>query len=221
MALLAAIVLVFTFSFMIYNYRASGQVMAWDLAALLQNKPFNLAAAVQNIVLYAAQTVLTPIADLHLGSSINSGPRARHYEAFNALFAPLFAWVDNGPAFTSVSYRFTGINSTQALLFNEQTVFIGFTWLVAAISAIWLMRRWADPRAVWARLHIASLPVWFLSFAATTRYIEGVSVYLSYATIVAAPAMVYAFAPIRASTPFEIAFGGVGRCRRDACVLCR
>jgi hypothetical protein len=68
---------------------------------------------------------------------------------------------------------------------------------VALMSAIWLTRRWTDPRAVWARLHIVSLPVWFMTYAATTRYIEGFTVYLSYAAIVAAPAMVYAFAPIR------------------------
>jgi hypothetical protein len=35
-ALLASIVLVFAFSFMFYNYRASGQVMAWDFAAEIQ-----------------------------------------------------------------------------------------------------------------------------------------------------------------------------------------
>ena len=196
-ALLGSIVVVFTFSFMIYNYRATGQVMAWEFAAGLQNKPFSIAAALQNVVLYAAQMVLTPVADVHLGSTQTSLPRQLHYEAFNNLLAPLFAWVDNGPGFTSAFYRFTGINSSQALLLNEQTVFIGFTWLVAVMSAIWLTRRWDDPRAVWARWHIASFPVWFVTYAASTRYIEGFTVYLTYATIAAAPAMVYAFAPIR------------------------
>lgn len=196
-ALLCSIVLIFSFSFMFYNYRASGQVIAWDLAAQLENKPFNPMTALQNVVLYGAQTILTPVADLHLGSADTSLPRQLRYEAFNRLVAPLFAWVDNGPAFTSASYRFTGINSSQAILFNEQTVFIGFTWLVVLISAVWLTRRWDDGRAVWARFHIASLPVWFVTYAATTRYIEGFSVYLTYATVVAAPAMVYAFAPVR------------------------
>jgi hypothetical protein len=197
LAVLCAIVVVFSFSFTIYNYRATGQVMAWELAAQLQNKPFYLPAALQNIVLYAAQTVLTPIADLHIGSSIDTTYRAHHYEWFNGLFAPLFTWVNNGPSFTSAGYRFTGVNSSQAILLNEQTVFIGFTWVLAVMSALWLMQRWLDPRAWWARLHIASLPIWFAMYAASTRYIEGFSVYLAYATIVAAPAMVYAFAPIR------------------------
>ena len=197
LSLLLAIIAVFSFSFMFYNLRASGQAMAWDFAAQLQNKPFSLAAALQNVVLYTAQVVLTPIADLHLGSANDSLPRQLHYEAFNAFVAPLFSWVNNGPAFTSASYRFTGINSTQAILFNEQTVFIGFTWIVALIAAAWLSCQWNNRRGLWARFHLASLPIWFFTFAATTRYIEGLTVYLSYAVIVAGPAMVFAFAPIR------------------------
>jgi hypothetical protein len=196
-ALLASIVFVFSFSFMIYNYRASGQVMAWDFAAQVENKPFNILVALQTEVLFAAQMVLTPIADLHLGSSIDTTPRALHYLAFNAFFAPLFGWVDNGPAFTSAGYRFTGLDSTQAVLFNEQTVYFGFTWVVLLMSAIWLMRRWKDPRALWARFHAWSFPAWFVTYAASTRYVEGASTYTCYAVLVAAPAMVYAFAPIR------------------------
>lgn len=196
-ASLGAIAAIFSFSFMVYNYRASGQTMAWDLAAQLQNKPFSIAAALQNAVLYSAQIVLTPIADLHVGSAYDSTRRGLHYQAFNDLVAPLFTWVDNGPAFTSASYRFTGLNSSQAILLNEQTVFIGFTWLIALMAAVWLAYRWNDPRALWARFQIASLPLWLITFAALTRYIEGVSVYLSYATILAAPAFVYAFAPVK------------------------
>ena len=196
-ALLASIVVIFAFSFLIYNYRASGQVMAWDFAAQVQNKPFDLLVAVQTEVLFAAQMVLTPIADLHLGSSIDSMPRALHYRAFNEFFAPLFGWVDNGAKFTSGGYQFTGLNSTLAVLFNEQTVYFGFTWIVLLTSAVWLMRRWKDPRALWARFHILSFPAWFATYAASTRYVEGTSTYACYAVLVAAPAMVYAFAPIR------------------------
>ena len=196
-AVLGSIVLVFAFSFLIYNYRASGQLMPWDFVALVQNKPFNAAVALQNIVLQTANVVLSPIADLHLGSAIDSRPRALHYQAFNDWVAPLFAWVDNGPAFMSVGYRFTGINTANSVLFNEQTVYIGFTWLVWLIAAFWLVSRWRDPQLLWGRFHAASFPVWILTYAATSRYIEGFSVYLGYATIVMAPVMVFAFAPIK------------------------
>jgi hypothetical protein len=62
-----------------------------------------------------------------LMAAVHSTTRAHHYEAFNGLFAPLFAWVDNGPGFSSAFYRFTGVNSPSAVVFNEQTIFIGFT----------------------------------------------------------------------------------------------
>src|SRR5712671_1790462 len=181
-------------SFVAYNYASAGRATSWEFNDQILNRPFNWRAALQTIVLYASQVVLTPIADLHL--VIDSTPRAYHYEAFNRVFAPLFSWVDNGPAYTSASYRFRGVNSPSAVVFNEVTVFIGFTWLVALVAGAWLLRRWNDPQLVWGRFQLASLPVWALTFAASTRYIEGFSTYLSYATIIAAPALVYAFAPV-------------------------
>ncbi len=188
--------MVFAFSFLIYNYRASGQLMPWDFVAQVQNKPFDAFVALQNIVLQTARAVLTPIADLHLGSAVDGRPRALHYQAFNAWLAPLFAWVDNGPAFMSVGYRFAGINTANSVLFNEETVYIGFTWLVWLVAAIWLFSRWRDSRLLWARFHAASFPLWIVTYAAASRYIEGFAVYLGYATIVMAPVMVFAFAPI-------------------------
>ena len=195
-ALLASIVFVFTFSFMVYNYLSAGEIMPWSFAAQVQNKPFNLLVALQTEVLFAAQMVLTPFADLHLGSSIDSGPRGLHYQAFNHVFAPLFGWVKHGPGIYVRRLPVHWPNSANAVLFSEQTVFIGFTWAVTLIAAIWLTRSWKDPRALWARFHIWSFPAWFATYAASTRYVEGASTYLCYATIVAAPAMVYAFGPI-------------------------
>ncbi|MDA9437541.1 hypothetical protein XH98_00115 [Bradyrhizobium sp. CCBAU 51745] len=190
--LLCAIVLVFSASFIVYNVAASGQLFAWDYAAQIQNRPFHLPVALQSIVLFASQMVITPIADLHFPQW-----RASHYERFNDLFAPLFTWVNNGPDFTSAFYRFNGINPSGAIMFNEQTLFLGFTWVLIIVSALWLTRKWKDPRASWARFHIASFPVWFVTYAASSRYIEGVSVYLAYAMVVVGPALVYAFAPIQ------------------------
>jgi hypothetical protein len=193
LAVTATVVVVLSFSFVFYNFLATGHLMNWDFSAQLLNQPFSLRAAIQTPILYASQIVLTPVADLHL--AFGSASRAEHYAAFNAVLAPLFRWVDNGPDFVSVGYRFTGVNSASAVVFNEQTLFIGFTWLIALIAGITLAgRRWPD--GLWARFHLAALPVWFLSFAASTRYIEGFTVYLGYAVIVSGPALVYAFAPI-------------------------
>ena len=186
---------VFAFSFVVYNYVSAGRTTAWEFNDQLLNKPFNWHAALQTTILYTSQIVLTPFADLHIAFS--PAARAEHYESINRLLAPLFSWVDNGAAYTSASYRFSGVNSPSAVAFNEQTVFIGFTWLVAALAAMWLAARSGDSRAVWPRFQLASLPVWAITFAAMTRYIEGFSVYVSYAAIVAAPAMVFALAPVK------------------------
>lgn len=191
---------VFAFSFMLYNYVSAGRLTAWEFNDQLLNKPFNWRVATQTVIVYVSQVILTPFADLHV--ALNPGMRAQHYENFNRIFAPLFSWVDNGAAYTSASYRFSGINSPSAVAFNEQTLFIGFTWLTAIIAGVWLATRRNEPRAVWPRFQLASLPVWLVTFAAMTRYIEGVTVYLGYAAIVAAPAMVFAFAPVR-SPPLD------------------
>jgi len=186
---------IIAFSFILYNYVSAARLTAWEFNDQLLNKPFNWRVAVQTTIVYLAQVVLTPFADLHV--ALNPTLRAQHYENFNRIFAPLFSWVDNGAAYTSASYRFSGINSPSAVAFNEQTLFIGFTWLAAIVSGIWLATRRGDKRVIWPRLQLASLPIWLVTFAAMTRYIEGVAVYLGYAAIVAAPAMIFAFAPVR------------------------
>ena len=48
-----------------------------------------------------------------------------------------------------------------------------------------------------AHFHAASFPVWIVTYGAMSLYIEGFSVYLGYATIVMAPVLVFAFAPIK------------------------
>jgi hypothetical protein len=183
---------IFGFSFLAYNYFSAGQLMPWDFAAQVLNKPFNPWVGLQSIVIFCSQIVLTPFADLHF--ALNSTHRAQHYVAFNQLVAPLFTWVNNGPAYVSAFYRFTGINTPSAVVFNEHTIFIGFSWMAAIIAAALVWRR--APGAPWARFQIMSLPVWFVTYAVGGRYIEGIAVYLGYAVTISGPALVYAFAPI-------------------------
>lgn len=196
-ALLGCIVVVFSMNFMWFNYKASGQVMVWDFAAQVQNKPFNKSAALQNLALQSAHVVLTPIADLHIGSSSDSTHRALHYQAFNERLKPWFTWVNNDPAFMAAGYQFVGMNSPNSVLFNEQTVFIGFTWLVWLLAAVCVLFRKAYRTSIWACFHLASFPAWFLTYAITSRYVEGFATYLCYATAIVGPALVFAFAPVR------------------------
>jgi hypothetical protein len=196
-ALLGVIVFIFSLSFTILNYRASGQIMAWDFAGQIQNKPFKAAAALQNVVLQSAHTVLTPIADLHIASPADSTSRSLHYQSFNERLKPWFTWVDNSPPFMAAGYQFVGMNTPNSVLLNEQTVFIGFTWLVWLIAAICVIFKRTYRRSVWACFHLASFPVWFLTYTTTSRYVEGFATYLCYATVIVGPALVFAFVPIK------------------------
>jgi hypothetical protein len=145
--------------------------------------------------LFAAQTVLTPLADLHI--VFDSSARAAHYAAFNRALAPLFQWVNNSPEYVSAFYRFTGVNVPSALVFNEVTIFIGFTWLAWLLAAVRLFTLRGNSQITWARFQVVSLPIWLFTFAASTRYIEGFATYLTYPTLIAGPALVYAFAPVQ------------------------
>ncbi|MGH9550351.1 MAG: hypothetical protein ACRD3W_13295, partial [Terriglobales bacterium] len=188
------IAVLFSCGFLGYNYISAGQLADWEFNAQLLNQPFSWRAALQTNILYIAQTVLTPVADLRV--ALSSGDPAQHYAAFNQVLAPLFLWVNNSPEYVSDFYRFSGVNTPSSVVFNEQTIFIGFTWLVWLVAACRLFSARVNPNVLWARFQIASLPVWFVTFAALTRYVEGISVYLGYATVVCAPALVYAFAPV-------------------------
>ena len=96
--------------------------------------------------------LLTPIADLHIGSPIDSMRRVLHYGGHSIIFLRrCLAGSTMDPEFMSAGYRFTGLISTNAVLFDEQSVYIRFTWFVILISAIWLTRRLeGGKQALWA-----------------------------------------------------------------------
>lgn len=184
----------FVFSFIVYNLRATGQVTEYGFARQVLNTPFNPLVAAQTIAVYAAQIILSPFPDI-LPTAGYSGARIPHYTAYNSVWAPMFTWVNNGPAFTSVGYRFTGVVSSISFFLNEHTVMLGFSWLASMISAIWIAthRQAASSWALWIGL---SFPAWFLCWAASTKYIEGIPVYVAYAAIVSSPAWAFALGPI-------------------------
>ena len=199
LAVLTAIVLagaVFSLSFVAYNYASAGKLTSWEFNDLLLNKPFHLESSAAD----CRSVCIAGHSHSDCGSSLclrldpsRQSLRSNSIVCLHRCLRGSIMVLSSLHAF----YRFTGINSPSAVVFNEQTVFIGLTWLVALISGIWLFRGWKDSRLTWARFHLASLPVWALTFAASTRYIEGFTVYLSYAAIIAAPTLVYAFAPMK------------------------
>lgn len=191
-----AIAAVMVLSFILFNLRATGQIMHFELARQVLNSPFNMLVSLQTVAVYAAQIALTPFADMTIVDGMGSY-RIPLYTGFNEVFAPYFKWVNNGPAFMSVGYRFTGVVSSQAALFNEHTLMLGLNWLAALICAAWLVVHRGGKISHWALWIALSSFAWFIGWAGSTKYIEGIGVYIAYAAIVAAPATAFAFAPIR------------------------
>lgn len=181
-------------SFMIYNFLFTGHVSDFNFAKLVLNTPFDIFVAAQTIVVYLSQIILSPIMDIFPNFGY-SGARIPYYASFNVFFAPLFAWVNNGPSYTSVGYRFTGVVSNLAFLLNEQTVMLGFSWLLSIICIVWLVRH-RSLASRWSPWLAFSFPAWFLCWAASTKYIEGIAVYIAYAAIISSPAWAFAMAPI-------------------------
>ena len=180
-------------SFMIYSYISTGQTMDPLYASQILNTPFNPKVALQTVLVYASQVVLGPVPDLF--PILDGGSRTPSYTAYNQLLAPLFTWVNNGVEYTSVSYRFTGITSAAAIFRNEQTVLFGLTWLVALMAGLRLIGP-SGRTATWSRFHLLGLLVWFLTWASSTKYIEGIAVYIAFAIIVSGPTLVHAWGAI-------------------------
>jgi hypothetical protein len=174
-------------AFAVSNWRATGQPMETSFSDQVLNKPFKLAAGAQNLVLHAAQIALSPLPDLNPTKDIQQ--RLAFHTAFNKAFAGLFAWVNQGPEYMSVSYRFVGPSQSSGWYLNENAVDVGFAWLlVAAALAVAVRRR----HPIGIALGSAFL-AWLVTYSLMTRYIEGFSVYLAYAFIVSGPVLAFAW----------------------------
>jgi hypothetical protein len=182
-------------AFMVPNLRGAGTWMEPAFANQVVNKPFNPAAGLQNLVLHAAQTALSPIPDLHPSKSLEK--RRAFRDAFDRAFAGAFSWVNQGPAYMSVSYRFVGPSQSTGWYLGENSVDLGFAWLLAiAALAVAIRRRDAAGIALGSAFF-----AWFVTYSVMTRYIEGFSVYQTYAFIVSSPVLAFAFVRTGPGTP--------------------
>jgi hypothetical protein len=89
----------------------------------------------------------------------------------------------------SVSYRFVGPSQSTGWYLGENSVDLGFAWLLALVGlAVAVRRRDAAGIALGA-----AFATWFVTYCLMTRYIEGFSVYQAYAFIVSSPVLAFAF----------------------------
>jgi hypothetical protein len=93
----------------------------------------------------------------------------------------------------SVSYRFVGPSPSTGWYLGENSVDLGFAWLLLAVGLAVAIRR----RDLAGIALGAAFAAWFVTYSLMTRYIEGFSVYQAYAFIISAPVLAFAFVRIR------------------------
>jgi hypothetical protein len=204
-------------SFIIYNYAATGTIMNRAFTDQVANTPFKWRVGLQTVVLYAAQVTLTPIVDVL--SPLDLPGRTAAYAALDQLTKPMFWWVSNAPDFTSSSYQFKGPSNSVAVLYNENTLLIGFSWIAFFIAGLQLKSSWRNPARRWAQLQWLSFPFWFLTWAASTRYIEGIGVYLAVPLIVAGPTLIYSCQRINSRWISAVRWTALGLVVASHCII--
>lgn len=172
-------------AFMVPNWRASGQLMHPALVEGTLNKPFVLAAGLQNLALHSIQIALSPIPDLN--PTFDPNARFIFYRTFNNFLSPLFTWVNQGPAYMSAQYTFAGAAQSAGFFMNEVSVDIGFTYLLLGWAFVLAVKR----RMLLGVLFSTGFFAWFTTYCVGAKYIEGFSAYLSYAFMVCMPTLAF------------------------------
>ncbi|MET0743800.1 MAG: hypothetical protein ABWY78_10555 [Microvirga sp.] len=174
--------------FALINWRSAGELMPHAFTREVMNQPFSAAVGAQNFVTQLSKVVISPGADV----LPISDPAAREslYWRYNRFFSPLFNWVSQTSDYMSSGYRFNGVLQQNAKFVTEDSVHIGFSYILIAMALGTCFRR----RGIFVLGLMLSLSfiIWFTTYCFMTQYIEGFGVYLSFATIVAAPAFVFA-----------------------------
>ncbi len=185
---------VMVFPFFLYNYVSTGRFYFFDeFAPQVFNLNASLHGFIQNLVIYLAQMVFAPVADLNFWPDANA--RQVFNAALNAIVDPLVSpFIDPDPSFYHMSYRYVGVTLPVSVRFVEFSLWSGFIWLLWPLQAIGAARQKAFPLRR-AFLFLAMVPpAWLLIWSMTTLYMEGTATYFTYYLIVACPAAIFALA---------------------------
>ncbi|MBL8235814.1 MAG: hypothetical protein JNM66_00240 [Bryobacterales bacterium] len=173
--------------FMVTNYVSSGKVTNSEFNKQVLNSPFHFGAALQNTGLLTAQLFLSPLPDHARAFGAEKGAAA--YKATNELTnKTLFKNVKQGPPYTSPYYTFRGISSPNAVVFFEETLWMGMAPWALLLAILWMvLRRREYSPALW--LLMLSLPLWHLALCAIHIYVECIGTYYAYAAPVGIAAL--------------------------------
>ncbi|MGB4100617.1 MAG: hypothetical protein WBK91_01730 [Alphaproteobacteria bacterium] len=183
--------------FLIYNKISAGRFyFTDDFASQFFNVDSKIHVALQNALIYTAQMLIAPVADLY------GAPDHVDREAFHALinnfFRPLIEpWLSTDRADYHLHYSFTGITLGVSPYYLEYSLWAGFSFFLAPLLLwqLWRNRKTLPLYGWWMLLTLSPL-IWFVTWCASTLYMEGTPTYLAYYLIIAAPVTIFAMLKI-------------------------
>lgn len=183
--------------FLIYNKISTGRFyFADDFATGFFNTQGKLHVGVQNTLIYAAQMIFAPLADLY--GMPDHVDRENFHALLNNFFRPMITpWLSTDRADYHMQYSFTGITLGVSPYYLEYSLWAGFSYLLWPLLAWQAACRRALPLYGWWVLLTLSPLIWFITWCATTLYMEGTPTYLAYYLVVAAPTMIFALLRIK------------------------
>lgn len=178
LVLAAALALPAAGGFLLTNYLSAGQLMDLNFSSEVTNIPPHPGAALQNIQVYGWQLLLAPLPD-HL-RFLDDEQFGAVYRRVNDFTGPLlFSHVRNGPPYSSPYYQFRGLTPPDAVIFYEQTLWLGLVPWALLAGWVWLaVHRRRAGFALW--ILAAMLPLWHAAFSTIARYMETVGTYYAF-----------------------------------------
>ncbi|MFN0106478.1 MAG: hypothetical protein ACKV2U_30850 [Bryobacteraceae bacterium] len=165
--------------FMVTNYVSAGRITKSEFNERALNSPFHFGAALQNLQLFTAQLLISPLPDHARAFGVAKGAEA--YNAVNELTnGTIFKNVKQGPPYTSAFYKFRGISSPDAKMYFEETLWMGMVpWAILAALG-WMISSWRrHSLPIW--ILMLSLPAWHVVLCIVHIYVEAVGTYYAYA----------------------------------------
>jgi hypothetical protein len=196
--------------FLIYNKISTGQFyFADDFAAGFFNTHGKLQVGLQNTLIYGAQMIVAPLADLY--GLPDHADRENFHAMLNNFFRPLIApWLSTDRADYHMQYSFTGITLGVSPYYLEYSLWAGFSYLLWPLLAWQAMCNRTLPLYGWWVLLTLSPLIWFVTWCASTLYMEGTPTYLAYYLIVAAPTVVFALLQIKRTWLSKVRWALIG-----------
>jgi len=182
--------------FVLYNYASSGRFYFTDeFAGDFFNTHWKLRVFGQNTLIYLAELIFAPLGDLYGASE--AAVRESFHASLNGFFKPLIEpYLSNNPADYHLQYRFKGVTLPVSPYYLEYSLWAGFGFLLVPLVwwQVWRQRHQPFGYA-WLLLGFAPL-IWFVTWCASTLYMEGTPTYLAYYLLISAPSLLFAFMPI-------------------------